>query len=418
MLKEKNKIGINDVLILLILSLQVNMFDLFPSNSLWGNLNSDTNKYLILLIFIVCFLFKIMLTNKIMAKKQNYKLSVTFFWSSTVLIMVLSSFVYSQRLTTSFMNGYYYLIFPLMYCVLGDYLLNLDNFRKFVLLTTFFGTIESGLYVINSRFLQFLHPVSTIDINNELVGNRVMGFIRYQSPADFVFFASFLLSVAVLFKIKKINLNFFLCQGLMISYIFFVSQVRTYFLLAIILLLIDISILIIKKVGMLAPIFVIILILIFLFSLYILILKLGFFEGNRISSLLVRTEAIPYYLRQTFNNEIFGIGFPNVQTHELLIHGYSNIFSASLFYIEDTGVFGIVGVFGILGILYFIMFLKELVSGFFKTKKRFEYGIVVVIFMGLFITLIPLNVSRIVLMAWYLILLDFIENNVFAASDY
>ncbi|WP_349612469.1 hypothetical protein [Lactiplantibacillus plantarum] len=311
---------------------------------------------------------------------------------------------------TSFLNGYYYLIFPLIYYIYGTHLIDKQNFLDFQKIVTSIGSIEAFIYIINSRFINFLNPVAAIDVSNAASGRSVMGFTRYQSPADFVFFASILLSVTVLLKIRKINISFYILQLIMLSYIFFVSQVRTYFLISIAFLLVILGAFLIKRFGYLIPIVGLIFIIIFLGILYLIIDKLGFFHGDRISSMLVRTEAIPYYLSQMFKNIIFGIGFPDVHSNYYLIHGFSNIYGASIFYIEDTGIFGIIGVFGIMALIYLICFFKEIGKAMMMTKNKIQFGLVFIVLIGLFPTLIPLNATRIIFMGFYLIILDFICN--------
>lgn len=410
MLKKRIRFSCINFSIFLILIIQVNFFDIFPSNDFLMNLNSDTNKYLLLIVLLFFAIIKVFTAKHYTHPNQYFKGSTIFFGCSVITIIILSTFSYNQSLQTSFINGYYYLIFPLIYYIYGTHLIDKQNFLDFQKIVTSIGSIEAFIYIINSRFINFLNPVAAIDVSNAASGRSVMGFTRYQSPADFVFFASILLSVTILLKIRKINISFYILQLIMLSYIFFVSQVRTYFLISIAFLLVILGAFLIKRFGYLMPIVGLIFIIIFLGILYLIIDKLGFFHGDRISSMLVRTEAIPYYLSQMFKNIIFGIGFPDVHSNYYLIHGFSNIYRASLFYIEDTGIFGIIGVFGIMALIYLICFFKEIGKAMMMTKNKIQFGLVFIVLIGLFPTLIPLNATRIIFMGFYLIILDFICN--------
>ncbi|MDB8859136.1 hypothetical protein [Pediococcus acidilactici] len=404
MRKERKGNLLFRIVIISILLLQVNLFDLIPENSFWESINSNTNKYLVLIIISSALIIKLILNGILNSPRSTIDNSVFFFLLATLVIVVGSMWAYDQSFYTSFANGYYYLIFPLSYFLLKDYFKYQKNIIFFIDAVILIGIIYSVLYILKSKYgISIIHPVAVVDLNNMLSGNSELGFLRYQVPADYIFFSSFIYNLAVINKIKKMNFSYFLIQGILIFNLFFVGQVRTYFSISLIFILFTIFMKLIKKSGILAPILLILSALSGISVVYYLIKKLGFFEGNRISSMLVRTEAIPYYLSQAFNNKVFGIGFPDTGTHYLLIHGFSRIFNSSVFYIEDTGIFGIIGVFGIMGIVFILWLLKGIVRDIVENEHKFQQVGIVILYLSLFVTLIPLNSPRVILMALYLL---------------
>lgn len=404
------------IVIVCILLLQVNLFDLIPENSFWDSINSNTNKYLVLIIISLALIIKLLLNGMSNSPKNTIDNSVIFFFLATLIVMLGSMWVYEQSFYTSFANGYYYLVFPLSYFLLKAYFKYQKNISFFINTVVLIGIIYSVLYILKSKYgISIVHPVAVVDLNNMLSGNGNSGFVRYQVPADYIFFSSFIYNLAVINEIKKISIPYFLIQGIFVFNLFFVGQVRTYFSITVIFIVFTVFMKLIKRSGILAPILLMLSTLSGIAIVFYLIKKLGFFEGDRISSTLVRTEAIPYYLSQAFNHKLFGIGFPDTGTHYLLIHGFSHIFNSSIFYIEDTGIFGIIGVFGLMGIIFTLWLLKGIFKDIIRNDHKFQQIGVVVLYLSLFVTLIPLNSPRVILMAFYLLSIK--EFRKFSAID-
>ncbi|ATO42395.1 hypothetical protein LC20004_00010 [Loigolactobacillus coryniformis subsp. torquens DSM 20004 = KCTC 3535] len=191
MLKKRIRFSCINFSIFLILIIQVNFFDIFPSNDFLMNLNSDTNKYLLLIVLLFFAIIKVFTAKHYTHPNQYFQGSTIFFGCSVITIIILSTFSYNQSMQTSFINGYYYLIFPLIYYIYGTHLIDKQNFLDFQKIVTSIGSIEAFIYIINSRFINFLNPVAAIDVSNAASGRSVMGFTRYQSPADFVFLLAY-----------------------------------------------------------------------------------------------------------------------------------------------------------------------------------------------------------------------------------
>ncbi|ARW20153.1 hypothetical protein S100892_01609 [Pediococcus pentosaceus] len=66
------------IVIVCILLLQVNLFDLIPENSFWDSINSNTNKYLVLIIISLALIIKLLLNGMSNSPKNTIDNSVIF----------------------------------------------------------------------------------------------------------------------------------------------------------------------------------------------------------------------------------------------------------------------------------------------------------------------------------------------------
>lgn len=412
----KNRLTIIDILIFLLILFQVNFLDLYNMPSTWNSFNSNVNKYAILIVSIFIWLASFAYSGNKESNKINhnreFSISTGFFSFMLIIVCLGSVLIYDQSLFITFQNMYWYFIFPFLYFGLKDYLLDRNNFIKFDKIVVFFGLSLAILYLLYARGIINLHPNAVIDIMNLSNGKMQYGFTRFQAPSDFIFFVSFYLSATVIIGLKKINLSFVLSQIVLLANLFLVGQVRVYFAIAVLLFLFTLFVTFVNKIKKIRVIIYFLGILLGLLLVGILVQKLQFFNGgSRQASSIVRNEEISYYLSHMFDGSIFGIGFPNIRDYYYLVRGFSPIYQAPVYYLEDVGIFGFISVFGILGVIYIILFFADL----YRMFKNNTVGLPEIVLVGAnlatYFTLIPLNSPRIVLMPFYLIIITIVLRN-------
>ncbi|MBZ5986783.1 hypothetical protein [Leuconostoc gelidum] len=410
----KSRLTVVDILLFLLIMFQVNFFDLISLPSIWSSLNSNVNKYAILIVSIAIWFLSLIPSNPENPLKKQYvsqfNVSTGFFCIILVVVWLGSSLTYTQTILTTFQNMYWYFVFPFLYFGLKNYLIEDNHFVEFDRIIVLSGIIVSVLYLLYSKNILTLHPNAVIDIQNLSSGKAQYGFSRFQAPSDFLFFVSFYLSATALVGIKRFNVKYVIQQALLIANLFFVGQVRVYFAISILLFMFVLFMKFVNKFKKIK----IILILLGMFAglalILLMIKKLNFFGGGtRQASSIVRSEEISYYLSHAFDNSLFGLGFADINNYYYLIRGFSPTYQAPVFYLEDVGVFGFLSIFGALGVLYLIIFLNEII----RIVKYNENGIVVPIiimtYLATYFTLIPLNASRITLMPFYLIIITILS---------
>lgn len=406
---KKFKLTVIDFLLFILIMLQVNFFDLISLPYSWSSWNSNVNKYAILIISIIIWLISFIYkqNNHPIENNNNLQFSISTLVFSIILLIVLlgSSLIYGQTIFNTFQNMYWYFIFPLLYFGLKEYLKNKDNFVKFNNIIVFVGVVYALLYLLYSKNIITLHTNAVIDIQNMAAAKAQYGFTRLQASSDFIFFVSFCMSSTTLMGIKKLNIKFVIQQFILIANLFFVGQVRVYFAIALILF---VFVLFIKNINLFKKtrsILMIFGVIAGAFLVIFMINKLNFFGGgDRQASSIVRSEEISYYLSHMYDNKLFGLGFPDMSTNYYLIRGFSPTYQAAVYYLEDVGIFGFIAIFGILGIFYFILFIDELIKIIVNSKYKFIIIVILLAYLATYLTLIPLNVSRIMLMPFYLII--------------
>lgn len=408
---NKSRLTIIDACLCLIILLQVNFFDLITFPPIWDSLNSNVNKYAMLSVSILIWIFSIFTLSKQDSKKvdfryQQFNMSTLYFFVMLIVVWISSSVIYGQSSLITFQNMYWYFVFPFLYFGLKDYLMDHNSFLKFDRMVVSAGIVVAILYLLYAKSLIVLHPNAVIDIQNLYNGKMQYGFYRFQAPTDFVFFVSFYLSTAVIMGSRTFNLKYVVQQLILIANIFLVGQVRVYFAVAFLLFLFVIFIQIINRLREIKLVPIVVGTVTGLVMIALIINKLGFFgEGTRQASSIVRGEAISYYLSHTFDHVLYGLGFPDIGTNYYLLRGFSQTYQSSVFYLEDVGLFGSIATFGVFGIIYFILLFTKLIRIIKNSDNKIVMSVIIVSLSITFLTLIPLNASRIMLMPFYLIIL-------------
>ncbi len=408
---NKSRLTIIDACLCLIILLQVNFFDLITLPPIWDSLNSNVNKYAMLSVSILIWIFSLFTLSKQNSKKvdfnyQQFNTSTLYFFVMLIVVWISSSVIYGQSSLITFQNMYWYFIFPFLYFGLKDYLIDHNNFLKFDRMVVSAGIVVAILYLLYAKSLIVLHPNAVIDIQNLYNGKMQYGFYRFLAPTDFVFFVSFYLSTAAIMGIRTFNLKYVVQQLILIANIFLVGQARAYFAVAFLLFLFVAFIQIINRMRKIKLVPIVLGTVTGLVMIVLIINKLGFFgEGTRQASSIVRGEAIPYYLSHTFDHVLYGLGFPDIGTNYYLIRGFSQTYQAPVFYLEDVGLFGSIATFGLFGIIYFILLFTKLIRIIKNSDNKIVMSVTSVSLLITFLTVIPLNVTRIMLMPFYLIIL-------------
>nr|QOW37896.1 Wzy [Leuconostoc mesenteroides] len=413
---NKARLTVIDILLFLLIMFQVNFFDLISLPSIWSSLNSNVNKYAILIVSLVIWLLSLIPSKQDKSLKQFYdsqfSISTVFFCVILFVVWLGTSLTYGQTVLITFQNMYWYFVFPFLYFGLRRYLMEDINFIKFDKIIVLSGVIVSVLYLLYSKHIITLHPNAVIDIQNLAMGKEQYGFSRFQAPSDFIFFVSFYMSSTALMKIKRFEVKYIFQQMILIANLFFVGQVRVYFAISLLLFVFVLFMKGVSQFKKVKMVFVVLGIVAGAALILLIIKKLNFFGGGtRQASSIVRSEEISYYLSHAYDNKFFGIGFPDINNYYYLIRGFSPTYQASVFYLEDVGIFGFIAIFGVLGIVYLVLFLNDL----FKTVKYNENRIIMLVillsYLATYFTLIPLNASRIMLIPFYLIIVTVLSRS-------
>lgn len=413
---NKPRLTVIDILLFLLIMFQVNFFDLISLPSIWSSLNSNVNKYAILIVSLVIWFLSLISSKQDNSLKQPYdsqfSVSTAFFCVILFIVWLGTSLTYAQTVLITFQNMYWYFVFPFLYFGLKNYLTDNTNFIKFDKIIVLSGVIVSVLYLLYSKHIIILHPNAVIDVQNLAMGKEQYGFSRFQAPSDFIFFVSFYMSSTALMNIKRFNVKYIFQQIILIVNLFFVGQVRVYFAISLLLCVFVLFMKGMNKFKKIKIVFVVLGIIAGTALILLMIKKLNFFGGGaRQASSIVRSEEISYYLSHTYDNKVFGIGFPDINNYYYLIRGFSPTYQASVFYLEDVGVFGFLAIFGVLGILYLVLFLNDLIKTVVFNENRIIMLIVLLSYLATYFTLIPLNASRITLMPFYLIIVTVLSRS-------
>jgi len=415
-MQHEKKIEINflKISIFLILLLQVNFFDLIPSTPFvfyYVNSYSVKNATLIVVLLLLPMLFKY---------RGHLYGSFTF---STILLLIFTLYIafnsmttYTQGFTETFkLYGYIFIIF--IYWELRHVILTTDVFRFFLKTTIALGTINAAIQSFNSFVVMhfgknLLFQSSNVDADNIIQKAKVVsGFVRVQTPADFIYFSLLaLFTFVIFFKGELVASKIYSIYFVISFYIIFVSQTRVYELLLAIITIIFITIRwreLLKKwfvlaIPAVAGIFVV--------GIFIVFQKLSFTSGDRVASLNVRIEAINYYLSHAKDNGIFGIGFASDNQYFLLNHGYSQTFQKSAYYFDDVGVVGFLGKYGFLGYVYLLFLLIDLIKNLVFSKEKLYSIVVIFSLLITSVSLIYLDPQRILFLPLTFLLLTYASN--------
>lgn len=413
---------LNNVLILIILLLQVNLFSnrfLVISNTVW---NSYTSKYLTVML-IVIFLFinygNLLFKNTEKLKMGNLSLFYTPIIALLVYVVFLifnSKFVYQQSLFSSITASYYYFILCFYFVFVGKTRDNI-SFEFLTNTVVFIGTVYSLLLILQgvlySKGLEILNiGQDGLSVEAPTFGVNIA---RIKEPADFISFTILILLVKIILK-KKSALFLWILTFFNLCYVVLVSQTRVYILIDVLLITIVILTLI-NRVNH----------KIFLLSLAVIILLaiLGvsgifswFLVGNRQISYSVRIDAIRYFLHEVPRNSPLGIGFPNALWNQYMLHGNLLTFLGYQYYLDDIGIFGFYTVFGILGIFILLLFFLDFFRSFMYSHHKVISFIIIVYVVTTSGTLLLFNVQRILYLPILLYILDYVCRNGIEELDF
>lgn len=414
---NKGKTTKNQVIkicIFLILLLQVNFFDLLPTNTfIYYHVNSYSVKNVTLLIVVILLPLVLLYNGK---TKGSFTFPLVILLMSVIYISYNSMVIYEQGiLDTARISQYFFIV--ILYWELRHEILQKETFKYFLKISIAMGTINAAIQTINSFLVMhvgknFLHQASNVDADNIFQKAKViLGFVRVQTPADFIYFSMVaFLAYQVFFKQKLVLWKSIFVYTILSFYIVFVGQTRVYELL---FALISFALIVNKWKKQLKKWWVIsipVLTPVIIVGTMVVLQKLSFTSGERVASFNVRLEAINYYLNHFRDNGIFGIGFANDVTYFLLNHGYSQTFQKSAYYYDDVGVFGFLGKFGILGLFVLLSFIVACFGSFITSQEKL-FSFVVIVSLGITsVSLVYLDPQRIVLLPLMLLLLSYASN--------
>ena len=391
MLKEYLK-KVETLIFILLIFLQVNFFHTFSflAEPL-VSLNSDINKQLILAVILFAFilLFPLIVTGNMDHYRYSFSLSIIVFIVSLLILTLLSHRYYQISWFSCLKSSYYcWIIFyfwPALFVLKNNFdrLLNIIKWVSYIdllilLVQDFFLIIGKNLFIYLDEF-----STKMLVINN-----------RFVVDGDFLVFAAFCIFMLSIYDEKKLDI-------FEISYISFLILHQSFFskgrvsLLILLLMVFVYFISYINKTSYRQKLLTIVLYLsIVLVSFYFIIKKMEFFSGSRSISGLVRIYESMYYITQSTSHGFWGIGFTDDAS---LLYGGINNYLGGKYSFTDVGVIGYLGVFGFLGLPFLLSYIYQ----FFKLERSHfnmeAFGISFCYIFGQWLTLFPLNISRIFL---------------------
>ncbi|MGR3741265.1 hypothetical protein [Companilactobacillus sp. DQM5] len=300
---------------------------------------------------------------------------VIFFWIIIYLLILWGSqVVYNQSLVVTLKNSYVYFMF-LLYFYLAIFLKKRADFNFILNSIKLIGLFYSLLLLLQSVLISqniFFLDLGQYGLNPIYDSfGPIFHFVRIAGPADFI---SFSILVTIIYSNYNERNHFILdliIIGIDLMYIIFVSGTRMYMIIDIVLFLVFIGYMAKKRTPLM-----IYLGAVFggIGSIAIFPLLINMFtSGSRKESLNIRINEFMYYLGKIFNNNWFGIGFPDSKRFGQLIHGPISghiALANAKYFLEDMGVLEIPVIFGIFGIIGILFFMHKVFYFFINSTKK------------------------------------------------
>lgn len=397
-----------DLLILFILLLEVNFFNLIPLPMSFYTLNSHFHKLITFVLSVILFAVSL-LKRKNRMLFSKYILIFLLFWMLLFIHGVL--FLQNTDVLGVFFDYYYYWIIVLYFylnekCRYNDHNFTflIESVKKIATIYSFILLVQFFALKIGIRFLAFNQAFLTADET----GRMMAGF-------EIVLFASAYLCGDIFGTDKKTSRRSLIYTFINIMYLALVAQSRSsvFILLVIIYLSAFINIKN-KKYRRIITVLAIITLAACLFASYNSIVE--FFLSNRPSSYRQRIREIEFYTQSIFSNGLIGIGFlrDNV-LNSVLLHGFEN-----LYYLSDIGLLGFIAVWGTFGILLVLYFVYIAIS-ILKKSMQFTgkyYNYIISSLLYLVMTSVNLSVFDVQRIVYFPILLTIIDCSLFRLQNY
>lgn len=396
-----------DLLILLILLLEVNFFNLIPLPTSFYTLNSHFHKLITFVLSVVLFTITLLNSKNRMLFSKYIKIFLVF-WMLLFLHGVL--FLQNTDLFGALFDYYYYWIIVLYFylntkCRYNDHNFTflMESIKKIATIYSCILLVQFFALKIGIRFLAFNQAFLTADEN----GRMMAGF-------EIVLFASAYLCGDIFGTDKKTSRRSIIYIFINIMYLALVAQSRSSVLILLIILYLSAFINIKnKKYRRIVTLFAIITLVACLFASYNSIVE--FFLSNRPSSYRQRIREIEFYVQGIFSNGLIGIGFLRDNAlNSTLLHGFEN-----LYYLSDIGLFGFIavwGVFGILLVLYFMYIAISIVKRSMQFTGKY-YNYIICSLLYLMMTSVNLSVFDVQRIVYFPILLTIIDCSLFRLQN-
>lgn len=412
------------ILVTILLLLQVYFFDVVPHlNQLLTNWNTDVSKKLEVIVLICILSVRVLPSRNVRnIKSRMIKDSKSHFNFFSVIILVGiiavawgSSVTYSQTFWKGISGFYGFLIIPLGYFALKPFFKKITNIKWFYKMCSLY----CAMYLV-MQFLQaliykitgivFLQYTQSASLNLLTLG-------RFTEAIDFITFVSIFISIKpFLFKKKWNKFDITLLIAIIIYHLF-VSKGRMDFLVTSVAF--GLALLFLFK-GIFRE-FIIVLIsggIIYKLPKIIEGVFEIFTNGSRSSSYTIRIYGIDYYFNHIFTNGWFGIGFPDKNQYNWLLHGTAGYdVGAGLLNYVDLGLLGTSSILGVVGFVIIIYLLVLMVLALVIGRNKKVLFILNATLFTEFFTLSPFDMQRAWLFSIILLLIDFSWENKASAEN-
>lgn len=397
------------IIVFAILLLEVQLFSLLPYAEKIQKYNNPAQKYIIVIIIIAT----ILVLNKrlFINKKYLFHWNVIIFVVIYLEVITISLIKYNQTIRDLMINSSYCLVI-LAYFIFSYYLKDMKNLMKFKNIIIIMSTIISILYIIQSILYKSNKIFLLIDLNSFRFES-----LRINQLAEFICLGAILAYSNLINNgeiKKKWRLIGLVAMIVNIYEIIFVAKIRALLLIIIFTFLIMTFIRFRKEKKIIIAIPIVILLLgVFykspIFNQYI---ELSSADDY---SLYARSYEINYYMRQFYDNPIFGMGFMVSR-----YIGDENYYIArgplGIAHRSDVGIIGFINTFGIVGIIWYIHLLVKCLYYILKLFRKNEInknievlGIFLFVILGSS-TLIIMDPYRIIILPIFISIIDSVYN--------
>lgn len=362
----KIKIKPTRILLLIILLVDFDLFLLMPSTSIWVAINSNTKRYLEMVLCVGLFFWLYPYAKSTMKRDIRIKGFILYALSVICFISLLSMILYNESIIDVFTVNYYYLIMLLFFPIVRFF--DNDNGVEKIANTII---VLSLLYctVCNIQELIYLHSGKLIlpGLYEDNYSFRDGG-LRLTSNCLNQFAFIFICSKLWTSKHKEKKYLWFCALyevfTQLYSYHTRTSQIIYVFILCF-------SYFISKRSNKLLRLLIIIsvsaiAIQFFDIGAFVETFSINSVKGTGLST-LNRIGAVTFFLKRFIHNPLIGNGFIRESNIEFLsiLHGGSTSYGISTYYYSDVGMVGLLAETGLLGLsLYLIMIV-------FMIKKAF-----------------------------------------------
>lgn len=357
-----------EILILIIVALDSNMFYLFPSSGILAQLNSPFNKYLILILIFAALLVVSPSISRCFGRNKMYLYAIAYMSVAIVCTSIFSITQYGESPFDVFTCWYHYylvlLVIPLFYemkcknreefiynlIITCSIVLCLVSITQGVLYNAtgkmiFQGMTSDMMAVRNGRL-----RLSTCSVNNLAIVILLSNLFNMECK-----------------KRQKIKYVIYLCIELFACYYIYMS--RSYLIIyAGVAAVIFLSTTKSKQIGRLLT-----LVIVCIFAMNFL--NLNSFvdsfsattkEGTALST-VNRLGAIEYFSGVIANNPVFGMAYirNSITSLSNILHGQTGTY-----YVSDLGLFGLIAESGMIGAGIFIFFTLSIISSILQLRKR------------------------------------------------